>query len=99
MKNTFLNRVDAERKVLSIVNRYSSSDEQLAGLSSAAIADWQLRFSSTNRNDAATALRSLADACQVLSDRSHETFAIVEALAAEKFLDSCAGLEALLKKP
>ena len=41
MKNTFLNKVAAERAVLRIVNAHTSGVRQLAGLSWVAIDAWQ----------------------------------------------------------
>ncbi len=41
MKNTFLNRVSAERKVLKVVNTLFPGNLQLAGLSQAALRRWE----------------------------------------------------------
>ena len=47
MKNTFLNKVAAERAVLRVVNARTSGARQLAGLSWAAIDAWQRAIGTT----------------------------------------------------
>lgn len=78
MKNTFLNRVTAERKVLKAVNNQFSSDEQLAGLSRSALFLWQSVVGQNRVADVVPLLTDLAEECQRLSDRSNETFMPVE---------------------
>ncbi|MFN3768311.1 MAG: hypothetical protein ACK4TD_08095 [Ectopseudomonas guguanensis] len=78
MKNTFLNRASAERKVLKVVNTLFSGNLQLAGLSQAALLRWE---SAVGRNRVAHVLpllTDLAEQCQRLSDRSNETFMPIE---------------------
>ena len=74
MANSFLNKVAAERRVLSVVNARFRGDEQLAGLSKAAIDLWQRNVGSQVTNQVVETLITLADLCQSLSDRSHESF-------------------------
>jgi hypothetical protein len=74
MKNTFLNKVMAERAVLSIVNNYTSGGKQLSGLSWIAIDAWQRANGSVGTNPVINELKEISDLCQRLSDRSHETF-------------------------
>lgn len=74
MTNTFLNKVAAERIVLSIVNARTRGARQLTGLSSAAIQSWSQRLGAVNSNAITGNLLVLAELCQCLSDRSHETF-------------------------
>lgn len=74
MKNTFLNKVAAERAVLSVVNAYTSGASQLAGLSWAAIDAWQRTIGTAGSQPLVDELKTLSDLCQRLSDRSHETF-------------------------
>lgn len=74
MTNSFLNKVSAERRVLSVVNARTSGSRQLTGLSSAAIDLWRRKVGSEISANVIAPLIALADLCQLLSDRSHETF-------------------------
>lgn len=74
MANSFLSKVSAERGVLSVVNAKTSGRLQLTGLSSAAIDLWRRKVGSEKTSDAVAPLLALAELCQLLSDRSHETF-------------------------
>jgi hypothetical protein len=78
MSNTFLNRVSAERKVLTVVNRIFTGSQQLAGLSQAAISRWQSVVGQNRVEGILPLLTDLAEQCQRLSDRSNETFMTVE---------------------
>jgi hypothetical protein len=70
MKNTFLNKVMAERAVLSIVNNYTSGGKQLSGLSWIAIDAWQRANGSVGTNPVINELKEISDLCQRLSDPS-----------------------------
>src|SRR6266567_1968979 len=72
--NTFLNKVDAEREVLRVVNEVTPRQKQLAGLSAAAISNWQIRNEIPHDHGCISLLTELADTCQTLSDRSNENF-------------------------
>lgn len=74
MSNTFVNKVAAERKALSIVNSKTSGRYQLTGLSSAAVDLWRRQVGSERTAAVAIPLAQVADLCRLLSDRSHETF-------------------------
>ena len=74
MTNTFLNRVSAERRVLSVVNRRLSRANQLTGLSRAAISRWRVSVGLDRTASINPILLSVAEQCQRLSDRSNETF-------------------------
>lgn len=78
MTNTFLNRVSAERRVLSVVNRRLSRTYQLTGLSRAAISRWCASVGLERTASINPILLSLAEMCQRLSDRSNETFLQIE---------------------
>lgn len=78
MTNTFLNRVSAERRVLTAVNRNFSGPQQLAGLSQAALFRWQSAVGQNRVDGILPLLTDLAEQCQRLSDRSNETFMPVE---------------------
>ncbi len=74
MANSFMNKVAAERRVLSIVNTRFRGSAQLAGLSKPAIELWQRTVGAQASNDVIATLIDLAELCQSLSDRSHESF-------------------------
>jgi hypothetical protein len=78
MTNTFLNRVSAERRVLSVVNGKFSGAYQLTGLSMAAISKWRSIVGLNRTVSINLILLSLAEKCQRLSDRSNETFSSLE---------------------
>ena len=84
MTNSFLNRVSAERSVLSVVNARTSGRMQLTGLSSAAIDLWRRKLGTEVTKDVMGPLAALAQLCQRLSDRSHETFQPIDASLSAK---------------
>lgn len=84
MKNTFLNRVSAERRVLSVVNASLTRNQQLTGLSSAAIFRWRTVVGLDRTNSINRILVAVAEQCQRLSDRSNETFRPIEKTDSEK---------------
>lgn len=98
MTNTFLNKVQAERRVLAMVNKYTRNVRQLTGLSAAAIDDWQRRQGVNGIGVIVAQLRELAVACQALSDRSHETFGAVDSAAASAIETKCAELGSILER-
>lgn len=79
MNNTFLNRVAAERKVLGVVNKKTPMTRQLTGLSRAAIHQWRTKVGFEQTADIFLEIMKVAELCQCLSDRSHETFLPVDA--------------------
>lgn len=79
MNNTFLNKVAAERKVLAVVNKKTPMANQLAGLSRAAIHQWRSKVGFEQNSDIFLEIMKIAELCQSLSDRSHETFLSVDA--------------------
>jgi hypothetical protein len=97
LQNTFLNRVSAERRVLSKINSYTTNGQQLTGLSRAAIAQWQSRGGIDSSSPIIHILKSVAEACQRLSDRSNETFSPVEASDAKEIEKQIATLEKALR--
>lgn len=78
MKNTFLTRVSAERKVLKVVNIFFPGELQLAGLSRAALSRWESVAGRSRVAKVLPLLKDLAEQCQRLSDRSNETFMTVD---------------------
>lgn len=84
MTNSFLNKVSAERTVLSVVNARTTGRLQLTGLSSAAIDLWRSKVGTEMTKDAVVPLVALAELCQRLSDRSHETFQAIDAPPTDK---------------
>ena len=83
MNNTFITRVSAERRVLSIVNERLPHAHQLTGLSNAAISRWRACVGFDRTASICPILLSVAEQCQRLSDRSNETFLPIEELEAE----------------
>lgn len=84
MTNSFLNKVSAERTVLSVINTQTSGRLQLTGLSSAAINLWRSKVGTEGTKDVVGPLVALAELCQLLSDRSHETFQPIDASLTDK---------------
>ena len=74
MANSFMSKVAAERRALSIVNARFRGAEQLAGLSKSAIELWQRTVGGQAVEQVVATLIVLAELCQSLSDRSHESF-------------------------
>lgn len=83
MSNTFLNRVSAERRVLSVINEQLPHSHQLTGLSGAAISRWRACVGFDRTVSISPILLSVAEQCQRLSDRSNETFAPMEKIEVE----------------
>ena len=93
MTNTFLNRVSAERRVLSVVNERMSRAYQLTGLSRAAISRWRASVGLDRTASIYPILLSVAEQCQRLSDRSNETFLPIEQLEADSIDRNLVGLK------
>jgi hypothetical protein len=74
MPNSFLNKVSAERRVLTVINAHFRGNKQLAGLSKSAIDLWQRKVGAQATDEIIEILVVLAGLCQSLSDRSHESF-------------------------
>lgn len=98
MKNTFLNRVSAERRVLSVVNERLPYAYQLTGLSSAAISRWRAGVGFGRTTSISPILLSVAEQCQRLSDRSNETFLSIEQAEAESVEEHLLELKRELSK-
>lgn len=98
MKNTFLNRVSAERKVLKVVNALFPGHLQLAGLSQAALLRWESVAGQSRVANVLPLLTDLAEQCQRLSDRSNETFMPVEKEQANKITEQLEVLALELRK-
>jgi hypothetical protein len=84
MTNTFLNRVSAERRVLSVVNKRLSRVNQLTGLSRASISLWRANVGRDRTASINPILISVAEQCQRLSDRSNETFLPMDQIETDK---------------
>lgn len=84
MTNSFVNKVSVERAVLSVVNARTTGRLQLTGLSSAAINVWRSKVGTEATKDVVVPLVALAELCHRLSDRSHETFQIIDASLTDK---------------
>lgn len=99
MKNTFLNRVSAERRVLTVVNSKFRGRLQLAGLSEAALLQWQGVVGDRVAEDVLLLLLELAEQCQLLSDRSNETFSAMEEAQAARIGAQLEALSLALQVP
>jgi hypothetical protein len=78
MSNTFHTKINAERRVLAIVNAITHGDIQFAGLSTAAILAWRQKVANRNMDKIIESLYRIGKLCNCLSDRSHEEFRPVE---------------------
>lgn len=96
MTNSFLNKVSAERGVLSVINARTKGNRQLTGLSSAAIDLWRRKVGIEATKDVAGKLVVLAELCQRLSDRSHETFQPLDSTLAERIESELSTLRTLV---
>jgi hypothetical protein len=84
MINTFIRKITAERKVLSVINAVTPGTQQLTGLSSAAIESWRKRAVIYEADQVSRRLIRIAALCQLLSDRSHESFQSLDPALMEK---------------
>ena len=98
MINTFIRKVDAERKVLRIVNEVTSGPRQLAGLSANAIDSWRQRAGIPEAEGISECLLQIAGLCQLLSNRSHENFNSLDPALMQKIDDELVGLRLLLER-
>lgn len=98
MTNTFLNRVSAERRVLTTVNRCFSGVVELTGLSRAAILRWQTAMGFHSENRVVPLLFTLSEHCQRLSDRSNETFLPLEEAQGKKIEEQLGELKQELQR-
>lgn len=74
MTTTFINKVSAERKILTIINSKFSRNTELTGLTKYAIEKWAQKTQLTHEDKVVVKLKSLGTLCQRLSDRSQESF-------------------------
>jgi hypothetical protein len=74
MTNTFIRKVQAERRILAVINALTPGPRQLTGLSSAAIESWRRKAGIDGAGRLADRLLEIGGLCQCLSDRSNESF-------------------------
>ncbi|MFZ6675022.1 hypothetical protein [Undibacterium sp. Xuan67W] len=84
MTNTFINKVSAERKILTIVNTKISDGTELTGLTKYAIDAWTKKMNFPAESNIALTLNTLGMLCQRLSDRSQESFHSLDPLTMKK---------------
>lgn len=84
MNNTFVRKVAAERKILTVINALTPGARQLTGLSSSAIEAWRRKAALDNTDQIVAKLLRLAALCQRLSDRSNETFQLLDPMLIQK---------------
>lgn len=87
MSKKFANKVQSERKVLSIINSFTSGKNQLTGLTSYAITSWALNQKLDETHDFINLLHTLGALCQRLSDRSQESFESLDDSIVQKIDD------------
>lgn len=93
MANSFLSKVSFERRVLTVVNAQFRGTQQLAGLSRSSIELWQRTVSARVSKDIVANLLVLAELCQSLSDRSHESFKSLNPAVEERLGEELRALE------
>jgi hypothetical protein len=71
--NDFINRVDAQRTVLNLVNAHTRKGEALFGLSEKALRRWELSNGLDAGHPLSVALREVSVALQALANMSEET--------------------------
>lgn len=74
MRNKFINRVQAERLILSTVNKNKEIKVQLNGLSKAAIFDWSARNKISNESELFQIIIKASEMTHSLADVSNEVF-------------------------
>jgi hypothetical protein len=96
VSNSFVRKVTAERQVLGIVNSLTPGARQLAGLSAGAIEAWRQHANIAEVDLVSLSLLKIAALCQLLSDRSHESFQSLDPGLMEKIELELVGLRALI---
>jgi hypothetical protein len=94
--NTFIRKVSVERMVLGVVNAITPGSRQLAGLSAAAIEAWRRGADVPAAEETSRRLLRIAALCQLLSDRSHESFHSLDPALMEKIDGELADLKLLI---
>ncbi len=97
MANSFLNKVSAERRVLTVINARFRGAKQLAGLSKPAIDLWHRKVGDQANDDVIKKLLILGDLCQCLSDRSHESFKPLNPGVEEQLEDTLIALNSVVQ--
>lgn len=70
--NDFINRVDAQRKVLALINARQWKHEELFGLSEGALRRWELVNGLDPSTDLSVSLRNVSVSLQSLANKSQE---------------------------
>lgn len=86
MSEKFLNKVTAERAVLSAVNNHYTYLQELEGLTSIAIKAWAAKNKIEDSDDRVITLISLSELCHKMSDRSQESFKSIDESVMEEVL-------------
>lgn len=98
MRNTFFNKVTFERKIIQAVNSSGVNSVQLPGLSRSAIETWLRKTSLENATEFGDHLMKLGALCQVLSDRSNESFLPLQPDTEARINVGLAELESMLRR-
>ena len=84
MSKKFLNKVTAERTVLSAINNHYVDYEALQGLTKISIKSW-IQNNKIEPHDARiNLLFRISDLCQTMSDRSQESFESIDSKVMDK---------------
>ena len=94
MSKKFLNKVTAERAVLSALNGQYPELNQLEGLTSIAIRSWYVKNNIFDTDKRVITLLALSDLCHKMSDRSQESFESIDESVMDEIL---VGIPYLLK--
>ncbi|OEE60615.1 hypothetical protein A1OK_10465 [Enterovibrio norvegicus FF-454] len=78
MSKKFLNKVTAERTVLSALNNHYADLEALEGLTSISIKSWAIKNSISHSDNRVITLLTLSNLCHKMSDRSQESFESID---------------------
>lgn len=78
MSKKFLNKVAAERVILSAINNHYIKFSELEGLTSISIKSWAIKNKISDNDNRVKTLLSLSELCHKMSDRSQESFESID---------------------
>ncbi len=88
MSKKFLNKVTAERAVLSAVNNHYKELVELDGLTRISIKSWAAINKIEDTDNRVHTLLSLSELCHKMSDRSQESFESIDESVMEEVLQT-----------
>lgn len=84
MSRKFINKIAAERVVVSSVNNHYDGFFELEGMTRIAINNWALRNGMDKNDKRVEVLLVVSDLCQSMSDRSQESFKKIDGTVMEE---------------